>query len=491
MGVGVPEWARFTTGGPEDDKYGGFEPLVVDLARELRDEGMSVGTSELLDAFDALGSVNWNDRSAFREALSTTIAKSQEDRELFRAVFDRYFFRATEAQAAKEQAGGEGGNEHPDGAQTEGEHGEQQGEGDGEGEGQGDAQIDLDALREAIMEALESGGDDTLRDLARLAIMTLASGASSGVIGVDVQRVRRQLELRSQDLPPGEEGEDLRRQLQKFEQHVRRELEARMIAETGELPTARPLNQMNRALPSGGAQDLAQVHRSVKMLKRAMATQGLESRGHQRSGPIDVRGTMRASLETGGVPLDLRYRPRRPRRPELYVLCDVSTSVTSASVFFLSILHALHDSFKRLRTFVFIERVAEVTDVFEQERSFKAASEKISNTAGVADISGYTDYGRVWVDFYDQVAADLDPRSTVIVLGDARTNGREPRADLFGLVTEKAGRSFWLNPEPRLYWNYGDSVIGVYERYCDGVYECWTSKQLEEFVRELTTVRPR
>jgi uncharacterized protein with von Willebrand factor type A (vWA) domain len=446
---------------------------------------MAVGTSELLDTFDALGVVDWTDRSAFREAMSTTIAKTQEDRALFAAVFDRYFFRATEAEAArqneKDQAGTEGG-EH----QTEGGAPEAGESGDGS-----EGQIDLDALREAIMEALENGGDDSLRDLARLAILTLSGGASSGVIGVDVQRVRRQLELRSQDLPPGAEGEDLRKQLQKFEQHVRRELEARMIAETGNLPTARPLNELNRALPSGGAQDLATVHRSVKMLKRAMATQGLEQRGHQRSGPIDVRGTMRASLETGGVPLDLRYRPRRPRRPELFVLCDVSTSVTSASVFFLSILHALHDSFKRLRTFVFIERVAEVTDVFEQERSFKAASEKISNTAGVADISGYTDYGRVWVDFDQQVASDLDPRSTVIVLGDARTNGREPRADLFGKATEKAGRTFWLNPEPKLYWNYGDSVIGVYEQFCDGVFECWSSKQLEEFVRELTAVRPR
>ncbi len=487
MNPGVPAWARFTTGGPSESTSGGVGPLVVDFARELRDEGMAVGTSELLDAFDALGAVDWTDRAAFREAMSTTIAKSQEDRTLFAAVFDRYFFRATEAEAAREHASGEQVNKHTDGAPRQGEYDEQQGEGSGEG----DAQIDVDALREAIMEALENGNDDTLRDLARLAIMTLAGGASSGVIGVDVQRVRRQLELRSQDLPPGAEGEDLRKQLQKFEQHVRRELEARMIFETGNLPTARPLNELNRALPSSGTQDLAAVHRSVKMLKRAMATQGLETRGHERSGPIDVRGTMRASLETGGVPLDLRYRPRRPRRPELYVLCDVSTSVTSASVFFLSILHALHDSFKRLRTFVFIERVAEVTDVFEHERSFKAASEKISNTAGVADISGYTDYGRVWVDFYDQVAADLDPRSTVIVLGDARTNGREPRADLFGRISEKAGRSFWLNPEPRLYWNYGDSVIGVYEQFCDGVFECWTSKQLEDFVRELTAVRGR
>ncbi|MBJ7458180.1 MAG: VWA domain-containing protein [Thermoleophilaceae bacterium] len=487
MNAGVPAWARFTTGGPNGDAAG-VGPLVVDFTRELRDEGMAVGTSELLDAFDALGAVDWSDRAAFREAMSTTIAKSQEDRALFAAVFDRYFFRATEAEAARAEAGGDG-SDRPDGAQREGEDGNPQpGEG---GEGQGESQIDVEALREAIMEALENGSDDTLRDLARLAIMTLSGGASSGVVGVDVQRVRRQLELRSQDLPPGAEGEDLRKQLQKFERHVRRELEARMIAETGELPTARPLNELNRALPSGGSQDLAAVHRSVKMLKRAMATQGLEQRGHNRTGPIDVRQTMRASLETGGVPIDLRYRPRRPRRPELYVLCDVSTSVTSASVFFLSILHALHDSFKRLRTFVFIERVAEVTEVFEQERSFKAASEKISNTAGVADISGYTDYGRVWVDFYDQVAADLDPRSTVIVLGDARTNGREPRADLFGKVTEKAGRSFWLNPEPRLYWNYGDSVIGVYENFCDGVFECWTSKQLEDFVRELTAVRGR
>lgn len=482
MNSGTPAWARFTTGGPSEDAAG-VGPLVVDFARELRDEGMSVGTSELLDTFDALGAVDWTDRSAFKEAMSTTIAKSQDDRALFSAVFDRYFFRATEAEAAREQARGQSGNEHPDGSERQADG--QPGEGEGDGS---ESQIDIEALREAIMNALENGDDGDLLDLARLSIQTLSGGASSGVIGVDVQRVRRQLELRSQDLPAGDEGAELRKQLQKFEQHVRRELEARMIAETGNLPTTRPLNELNRALPSGGAADLAQVHRSVKMLKRAMATQGLEQRGHQRSGPIDVRQTMRASLETGGVPLDLKYRPRRPRRPELYVLCDVSTSVTSASVFFLSILHALHDSFKRLRTFVFIERVAEVTEVFEQERSFKAASEKISSTAGVADISGYTDYGRVWVDFYEQVAADLDPRSTVIVLGDARTNGREPRADLFGMVTEKAGRSFWLNPEPKLYWNYGDSVIGVYEKYCDGTFECWTSKQLEDFVRELTAV---
>ena len=118
---------------------------------------------------------------------------------------------------------------------------------------------------------------------------------------------------------------------------------------------------------------------------------------------------MRASLQTGGVPVVLKYRPRRPRRPELYVLCDVSTSVTSASVFFLSVLHALHDSFRKMRSFVFVERISEVTDVFEKERSFKAVSEAISKDAGVADVSGYTDYGRVWREFLEMVAGRPAP----------------------------------------------------------------------------------
>jgi uncharacterized protein with von Willebrand factor type A (vWA) domain len=154
-------------------------------------------------------------------------------------------------------------------------------------------------------------------------------------------------------------------------------------------------------------------------------------------------------------------------------------------VFFLSVLHALHDTFRKMRSFVFIERISEVTDVFEKERDFRAVSEIISRDAGVADISGYTDYGRVWNEFRDVVEDELHPRATVIVLGDARTNGRDPKADVFGEIARMAGRTFWLNPEPRLYWNYGDSVIAAYEQYCEA-FECWTTGQLEEFVKALT-----
>src|SRR5919204_5825 len=239
----------------------GFAPRILELADELRREGLAVGTSELLDAFHVLGELSWTAEEDFREALAATLAKSQEGR-------------------------------------------------------------------------------------------------------------------------------------REFERHLRRELERALIERTQSLPPAKPLRELDRALPSGPLQDLAAVHRVVAQLKRRLATQGHEQGGRRRSAVVDVRRTMRASLETGGVPMRLRFRHRRPRRPEVYVLCDVSTSVTSASVFFLSVLHALHDSFRKLRSFVFIERISEVTDVFEHERDFAVVAQKISSEGGVADVSGYTDYGR-------------------------------------------------------------------------------------------------
>ena len=197
---------------------------------------------------------------------------------------------------------------------------------------------------------------------------------------------------------------------------------------------------------------------------------------------------MRASLETGGVPLNLKYRPRRPKRPELYVLCDVSTRVHARHLLPVCCTRCTTSSASCARSSS-SSGSSEVTDVFERERSFDAVSRAIATDAGVADVSGYMDYGRVWLEFLDNVLDDLDPRSTVIVLGDARTNGREPHARVFGQETEHAGRSFWLNPEPRLYWNYGDSVMAAYEPHCDGVFECWTTKQLEAFVNTLANER--
>ena len=452
---------------PPEDAPPGLAAHLLQFGEELRGEGVAVGTSELLDAFEVLDEVPWTEVEDFREGLAATLAKSQEDRRIFDLVFDRFFFRATELAAVRE------------------------GIVEGGGIDAAGAELNLETLRQEIARALREGREGQMRDLARLAIAAFGrQGEGSGVIGVDVQRIRRALGLRAEPQPELPE-EDPRREglprdaIRRFEALLRQELERAQIERTESLPPARPLNELDRALPSGPLQDLAAVHRVVAQLKRRLKTQGQESRGRKRHAHVDVRRTMRASLETGGVPVVLKYKPVRPRRPEIYVLCDVSTSVTSASVFFLSVLHALHDSFRKMRSFVFIERISEVTDVFARERDFKAVSDAISKDAGVADISGYTDYGRVWSEFAALVEDDLHPRATVIVLGDARTNGRDPRADIFAGVAARAGRTFWLNPEPRLYWNYGDSVIAAYERYCEA-FECWTTGQLEDFVKALT-----
>jgi Protein containing von Willebrand factor type A (vWA) domain len=449
--------------GPKlDSGPDGLAAKLLVFCEELRREGVAVGTSEILDAFAALDQVPWTVHDDFREALAATIAKSQEDRRVFELLFDRYFFRAAEAEAV------------------------QRGIGEGEQRHQGGERLDIDELRDSVRQAIVDGNDGDMRDLARLAIAAFGrQGEGSGVIGVDVQRIRRTLGLSAGAQPADEDGDQLeidREQLNRFERHLRRELERALIERTEALPPSRPLAELDRALPTSPAQDLAAVHRAVAQMKRRLATLGHEQRGRRRGQVVDVRRTMRASLETGGVPLRLRYRPKRPRRPEIYVLCDVSTSVTSASVFFLSVLHALHDSFRKLRSFVFIERISEVTEIFEHERDFLNISRRISSEGGVADVSGYTDYGRVWLEFLDEISDELDPRSTVIVLGDARTNGREPHADAFAQVAERAGRMFWLNPEPKLYWNYGDSVMSAYEPYCDGAFECWTTRHLESFV---------
>jgi uncharacterized protein len=452
-------------GGIPERGPGGFDGQLLAFAEDLREEGMALGTSELLDAFAALEQVPWTDRADFKEALAATLAKSPEDRRTFELVFERFFFRAAEAEAAR--------------------HGISEGQAGADG-----MEINLDTLRQQIAAALRDGSDAALRDLARLAIAAFGRGEGSGVLGVDVQRIRRALGLRAEPQPelpetdPRRDGVP-REQLRRFEQHLRRELERDLIERTASLPPKRPLTELDRALPTGPTQDLASVHRVVAQLKRRLATQGHELKGRKRYAHVDVRRTMRASLQTGGVPIELRYRPRRPRRPEIFVLCDVSTSVTSASTFFLSVLHALHDSFRKLRSFVFIERISEVTEVFERERDFRAASEAVSRDAGVADVSGYTDYGRVWTEFLALIADELHPRATVIVLGDARTNGRPPRDDVFAAITARAGRTFWLNPEPRLYWNYGDSVIAAYERHCMA-FECWRTDQLEDFVKVLS-----
>ncbi|MBA2255796.1 MAG: CoxE, partial [Thermoleophilaceae bacterium] len=244
----------------------GLDARLLELGDELRREGVAVGTSELLDAFGALAEVSWTDHHAFRDALAATLAKSQEDRRIFDALFERFFFRAVEREAV--------------------EKGLTEQRFSGEGAGQ---EIDFDSLREAVRAAIRAGSDGEMRDLARLSIAALGrQGEGSGVIGVDVQRIRRSLRLKGEPSAERQSGgvdpdavpAD---RLRDFERHLRRELERDMVERTQSLPPARPLRELDRALPSAPLQDLAAVHRVAAQLKRRLATQGHQTRGRRRT----------------------------------------------------------------------------------------------------------------------------------------------------------------------------------------------------------------
>ncbi|MDQ4071992.1 MAG: CoxE, partial [Actinomycetota bacterium] len=171
-----PRPGRLGGGLPPRKGPPGFEARLLELGDELRREGVAIGSSELLDAFRALAEVSWTDQCAFRDALAATLAKSQEDRRVFEALFERFFFRAVESEAV--------------------EKGLTERRFSGEGDGGGD-EIDLDSLREAVRAAIRGGSDGEMRDLARLSIAALGRrGEGSGVIGVDVQRIRRSLGLK-------------------------------------------------------------------------------------------------------------------------------------------------------------------------------------------------------------------------------------------------------------------------------------------------------
>ena len=243
----------------------GLAAKLLGFCEELRSEGVAVGTSEILDAFAALEQVPWTSRDDFREALATTIAKSQEDRRIFELLFERWFFRAAEAEAV------ERGIERGGSAATRAVSG---------------STSTSCASRSARRSS--TGDDGEMRDLARLAIAAFGrQGEGSGVVGVDVQRIRRTLGLSGGDAAPAEDGAaELppidREQLNRFERHLRRELERDLIERTSTLPPSRPLAELDRALPTSPTQDLAAVHRAVSQMKRRLATLGHEQRGRRK-----------------------------------------------------------------------------------------------------------------------------------------------------------------------------------------------------------------
>jgi uncharacterized protein with von Willebrand factor type A (vWA) domain len=190
-------------------------------------------------------------------------------------------------------------------------------------------------------------------------------------------------------------------------------------------------------------------------------------------------------MSTGGVPVVPIFRKPRPAKPELVILADISGSVSTFAAFTLQLTYALRSEFSKVRSFVFVDGVDEVTRVLEQADNIADATHRINSEGLGVWLDGRSDYGHAFDTFWERHGRELKSRTSVLLLGDARTNYHASRATVVKDMAARAGHVFWLNPEPVAAWDSGDSVMREYAKYCDGVFECRNVRQLRAFIEQL------
>jgi uncharacterized protein with von Willebrand factor type A (vWA) domain len=440
---------------------------------ELRAAGVPVSLTESLDALEALRHVDVIDRGAFRQALASTLVKRGEHRATFDTVFEVWFSLAS--------------------VRVDGGAGEELDEAD---------------LARLVEEALAGGDPALLSTLARLAAVRFAGGAPGPMLGpaYHLHRVMRRLDAdgalsRLLGAAAGDEAhelgglerrlraDDYRTNRDRLRREVEAELRRQLVSERGTAAVARTLR---RPLPEdvdfihASRDEIAALRRSLQPLARRWAVRLGRRRRHRRRGPLDFRSTVRHSLSYGGVPAEPRLRHRRPSKPEIAVVADVSGSVAAFARFTLQFVYALSSQFSRVRAFVFVDGVDEVTRLFEGAADLAEAVQRVNTEADVIAGEGHSDYGHVLTLFWERWGSEISPRTSVVVLGDARNNYHAPEAWVLAEVARRARHVWWLNPEPRSYWDTGDSIIGQYAVHCDGVYECRNLRQLEGFVERIS-----
>ncbi len=270
----------------------------------------------------------------------------------------------------------------------------------------------------------------------------------------------------------------MRARIDELKAEVEREIRERLVEDRGAEALAK---SVRKPLPEdldvmhANRDEMAQLERALRPLSRKLAVRLARKRRRRRRGPVDLRHTVRRSLSTGGVPIDLRFKPPRPAKPEIFVIADVSGSVASFARFTLHLVHAISSQFSKVRSFVFVDGLDEVTSLFEGVEDPAEAVARINAEADVIAFDGHSDYGRALSTFHDRYAKDLTKRSTVLILGDARNNYHQAHAEVLADLHRTAPRRvYWLNPEPTSYWNSGDSIVSQYAPYCDRVIECRT-----------------
>src|SRR5664280_2374991 len=471
--------------------------LLTGFVAELRAAGIPVSLTEHLDAAEALRHVPLEDREAIKYTLGASLVKSSTHWRTYETAFEIYFsLRGPDYRIDEDGAGGEGGGDG-EAASIPGQ-GDRRGQGQGQGRGSGGGQEGMtpEELADLLYKALVGANSAMVAAVARQAVSRYAGMEAGRPVGgtyylyrtlrnLDLDRLVDQARAATSSLnevtPPSDGAlpatltpleerllrDEYQSRIDQLRQEIENEIRRRLVADRGSEALAKSLR---KPLPP---------------LSRKLAVRLARTPRHGRKGALDFRSTVRHSLSTGGVPVDPKFRYPRPSKPEIVVIADISGSVASFARFTLHLVHAISSQFSKVRSFVFIDGIDEVSRFFDGVDDPAEAVHRINTEADVIWVDGHSDYGHALTVFWERWGEEITPRSSVLLLGDARNNYHASQAWVVKELRARARHVYWLNPEPRAYWNSGDSIVGEYGVHCDDVVECRTLRQLEQFVGEL------
>jgi uncharacterized protein with von Willebrand factor type A (vWA) domain len=475
--------------------------LLAGFIQELREAGLPVSLTENLDAMEAVTHIPLEDRPAFKYALAATLVKNNAHWRAFETLFEVYF-----SLRGREYAIGDDGEPDLSAFEDELEAMREQQEG-GRMPGGGGDSMTPEELAELLYRALLQGDEALMRAVARQAVRRYAGMEPGRPVGgtyylyrtlrnlqLDdvLQRLMQQTREESPEpLTPLEERleqDEFEIRIDQLRKEIEAEIRRRLVADRGVEAMARTLR---KPLPEdidfmhASREEMVMLRRAIYPLTRKLAVRLARKRRHGRKGPLDFRNTVRHSLSYGGVPAEPKFRYPRPAKPEIFVVADISGSVAAFARFTLHLVYAIGAQFSKVRSFVFIDGIDEVTRFFDGVEDIVDAVHRVNTEADVVWVDGHSDYGHALEVFWSKWGKEVGPKTTVMILGDARNNYHAAQSWVVKEMRHRARHVFWLNPEPRSYWDTGDSIVSEYGVHCDGVFECRNLRQLEGFVDNL------
>jgi uncharacterized protein with von Willebrand factor type A (vWA) domain len=474
--------------------------LLAGFIVELRQAGIPVSLTENLDAMRAVEQIPLLDREAFKYALAATLVKNHAHWRAFETVFEVYFSMRGKQYALGEEGGEELDLGDLDDMELAGQDGDQQGMmGGGGGE-----PLTPEQIAELLYKALLEGNEAMLRAIAKQAVRRYAGMEPGRPVGgtyylyrtlrnLDLDNVLDKLMDQTREDADGDltsleerlERDEFEHRIEQLKKEIEAEIRRRLVADRGVEAMARTLR---KPLPEdidfmhASREELTQLRRALYPLARRLAVRLARKRRHGRKGPLDFRNTVRHSLSYGGVPAEPKFKYPRPTKPEIVVIADISGSVAAFARFTLHLVYAIAAQFSKVRSFVFIDGIDEVTQFFDGVEDISEAVHRVNTEADVVWVDGHSDYGHAFEVFWNTWGKEIGPKTTVIILGDARNNYHASQSWVLKEMRHRARHVYWLNPEPRSYWDTGDSIVGEYATHCDGTYECRNLRQLEQFV---------